>query len=159
MEIRIRCRTNNQGEYFLRLKAFNSPIDTTHLLPRLSTDWECSVHSYVLNLQGSSANPEVEVMRLNCNAIEFDRSLKQQHLIKVLVNTVKMQHVKTFRWKKIIVSNPTNFQVSLTDLRNTPVNVKNYGSHALLIFRKKVQIHDPVSSSISFHAYECTRIY
>ena len=105
MEIRIRCRTNNQGEYFLRLKAFNSPIDTTHLLPRLSTDWECSVHSYVLNLQGSSANPEVEVMRLNCNAIEFDRSLKQQHLIKVLVNTVKMQHVKTFRWKKIIVSN------------------------------------------------------
>ena len=125
-------------EYFLSVKTFNSPIDITHLLPRLSTDWECSVHSYVLNLQGSSANPEVEVMRLYCNAIEFDRSLKQQHLIEVLVSTVKMQHVKTFRWKKIIVSNPTNFQVSLTDLRNTPVNVKNDGSHVLLIFRKEV---------------------
>ena len=76
-------------------------------------------------------------MRLNCNAIEFDRSLKQ-HLIEVLVNTVKMQHVKTFRWKKIIVSNSTNVQVSLSDLRNNPVNVKNDGSHVLLIFRKKV---------------------
>ena len=65
-------------------------------------------------------------MRLNCNTVEFDRSLKQQHLIEVLVNTVEMHHVKTFRWKKII-SNPTNFQVSLTDLRNTPVNVKNDG--------------------------------
>ena len=74
-------------EYFLSVKTFNSPIDITHLLPRLSTDWECSVHSYSLKLQGSSANPEVEVMRLNCNAVEFDRSLKQQHLIEVLVNT------------------------------------------------------------------------
>ena len=125
-------------EYFLSVKTFNSPIDITHLLPRLTTDWECSVHSYCLNLQGSSANPEAEVMRLNCNAIEFDRSLKQQHLIEVLVNTVKMQHVKTFRWKKIIVSNPTNVQVSQTDLRNTPVTVKNDGSHLLLIFGKKV---------------------
>ena len=116
----------------------NQNKDDTHLLPRLSTDWECSVHSYSLNLKGSSANPEVEVMRLNCNAIEFDRSLKQQHLIEVLGNTVKMQHVKTCRWKKIIVSNSTNFQVSRTDLRNNPVNVKNDGAHALLIFRKKV---------------------
>ena len=79
-------------------------IDITDLLPRLSTDWECSVHSYSLNLQGSSANPEVEVMRLKCNAIEFDRSLKHQHLIEVLVNTVKMQHVKTFRWKKLLLA-------------------------------------------------------
>ena len=125
-------------EYFLSVKTFNSPIDITHLLPKLTTDWECSIHSYILNLEGSGANPEVEVMRLNCNAIEFDKSLKQQHLIEVLVNTVKLQHVKTFRWKKIIVSNPTNFQVSLTDLRNTPVNVKNDGSHALLIFRKRL---------------------
>ena len=125
-------------EYFLSVKTFNSPIDITHLLPRLSTDWECSVHSYSLKLQGSSANPEVEVMRLNCNAVEFNRSLKQQHRIEVLVNTVKMQHVKTFRWKKIIVSNSTNFQVSLTDLRNNVANVKNDGSHVLLIFRKKV---------------------
>ena len=125
-------------EYFLSVKTFNSPIDITHLLPKLTTDWECSIHSYFLNLEGSGANPEVEVMRLNCNAIEFDKSLKQQHLIEVLVNTVKLQHVKTFRWKKIIVSNPTNFQVSLTDLRNTPVNVKNDGSHALLIFRKRL---------------------
>ena len=120
--------------YFVSVKTFNSPLDITHLLPRLATDWECSVHSYFLNLQGSDANPEIEVMRVNCNAIEFYRNLKQQRLMEVLVNTVKMQHVKTFRWKKIIVSNPTNFQVSLTDLRNNPVNVKNDGSHALLIF-------------------------
>ena len=125
-------------EYFLSVKTFNSPIDITHLLPKLTTNWECSIHSYFLNLEGSGANPEVEVMRLNCNAIEFDKSLKQQHLIEVLVNTVKLQHVKIFRWKKIIISNPTNFQVSLTDLRNTPVNVKNDGSHALLIFRKRL---------------------
>ena len=125
-------------EYFVSMKTFNSPIDITHILPRLSTDWKCSVHSYSLNLQGSSANPEVEVTRLTCTAIEFDRSLKQQHLIEVLITTVKMQHVKTFRWKRSIVSNPTNFQVSLTDLRNTPVNDKNDGSHVLLIFRKKV---------------------
>ena len=77
-------------------------------------------------------------MRRNCNVVEFDRSLKQQHLIEVLVNTVKMQHVKTFRWKKIIVSNSTNVQVSLTDLRNNVGNVKNDGSHVLLIFQKKV---------------------
>ena len=125
-------------EYFLSVKTFNSPIDITHLLPKLTTDWECSIHSYFLNLESLSANPEVEVMRLNCNAIEFDKSLKQQHLIEVLVNTVKLQHVKTFRWKIIIVGNPTNLQVSLTDLRNTPVNVKNDGSHALLIFRKRL---------------------
>ena len=85
-----------------------------------------------------SKNPEIEVTRLDCNAIEFDKSLKQQHLIEVLVNTVKLQHMKTCRWKKIIVSNPTNFQVSLTDLRNNPGNVKNDDSHALLIFRKRV---------------------
>jgi len=78
-------------EYFLSVKTFNSPIDITHLLPKLTTDWECSIHSYFLNLEGSSANPEVEVMRLNCNAIEFNKSLKQQHLIEVLVNTVKLQ--------------------------------------------------------------------
>ena len=125
-------------EYFLSVKTFNSSIDITHLLPKLTTNWECSIHSYFLNLEGLGENPEVEVMRLNCNAIEFDKSLKQQHLIEVLVNTVKLQHVKTFRWKKIIISNPTNFQVSLTDLRNTPVNVKNDGSHALLIFRKRL---------------------
>ena len=77
-------------------------------------------------------------MRLYFTAIEFDRSLKQQHLIEVLVNTIKMQHVKTFRWKQTIVSNPTNIKVSLTDLRNTSVNIKNDGSHGLLIFRKKV---------------------
>ena len=83
-------------EYFLRVKTFNSPIDITHLLPKLTTDWECSIHSYFLNLERSGANPEVEVMRLTCNAIEFNKSLKQQHLIEVLVNTVKLQHVKTF---------------------------------------------------------------
>ena len=125
-------------DYFLSVKIFTFPIDITHLLPRLMTDWECSVHSYVLNLQGSSTNSEVKVMRLMCNTVEFNRSLKQQHRIKVLVNTVKMQHVKTFRWKTIIVNNPTNVQVSLTDLRNTPVNVEHDGSHVLLIFRKKV---------------------
>ena len=91
-------------EYFLSVKTFNSPIDITHLLPRLSTDWECSVHSYSLNLQGSSANPEVEVMRPTCNGVEFDRSLKQQHLIEVLGNTVKMQHVKTFRWTNLLLA-------------------------------------------------------
>ena len=139
-------------EYFVSVKTFTSPIDIAHSLPRLSTDWECSVHSYSLTVLGSSANPEVEVMRLNCTTIEFDRSLKQQHLIEVAVNTVKMQHVKTFRWKTITVSSPPNFQVLLTDLRNAPVNMKNDGSHVLLIFR-------PVSSSISFHAYECTRHY
>ena len=125
-------------EYFLSVKPFNSPIDITHLLPKLTTDWECSIRSYCLNLEGSGANPEVEVMRLNCNAIEFDKSLKQQHLIEVLVNTVKLQHVNTFRWKKIIVGNPISFQVSLTDLRNTPVNVTNDGSHAHLICRKRL---------------------
>ena len=125
-------------DYFLSVKTFNSPIDITHLLPRLTTEWECRIHSYFLNVEGESLNPEIEVMRLTCTAIEFDKSLKQQHLIEVLVTTVKLQHVKTFRWKKIIGSNPTNIQVSLTDLRNTPVKVKNDGSHALLIFRKKV---------------------
>ena len=91
-------------DYFLSVKIFTFPIDITHLLPRLMTDWECSVHSYVLNLQGSSTNSKVKVMRLMCNTVEFNRSLKQQHRIKVLVNTVKMQHVKTFRWKQLLLA-------------------------------------------------------
>ena len=79
-------------EYVLSVKIFNSPIDITfNILPRLSTEWECSIHSYILHLERTSANPEVEVMRLNCTSIEIDRSLNQQHLIEVLVNTVKMQ--------------------------------------------------------------------
>ena len=70
--------------YVLGVNTFTSPIDITHLLPKLTTNWECSIHSYCLTLEGSSANPDVEVMRRNCNAIEFDKSLKQHHLIEVL---------------------------------------------------------------------------
>ena len=62
-------------EYFLSIKEFNASIDITHLLPKLTTDWESNVHSYFLALLRGSY--DVEVMKLNCNAVEFDKSLKQ----------------------------------------------------------------------------------
>ena len=76
-------------------------------------------------------------MRLNCNAVEFDKNLKQ-HLLEAITNTTRMQHVQCFRWKRIIVSNPTYFKLTLTDLNNNPVAVKNDGSHVLLIFQKRI---------------------
>ena len=76
-------------------------------------------------------------MRLNCNAVEFDRNIKTPHLLEVIANMSTMMHVQHYRWNKTLLNNLTNFQVMLTDLNNTPVNVKQDGSHMLLISRKK----------------------
>ena len=77
------------------------------------------------------------VMRLNCNAVEFDRHIKTPHLLEVIANMSMIMHAQHFKWEKIILNDPTNFQVMLTDLNNTPANVKQDGSHMLLIFRKQ----------------------
>ena len=77
----------------------NISIDITHLLLRLKTDWECSVHSCFLNFQGGDKVSEVKVMRLTCNAIECDRNIKEHHLMEVLGNTAEMQPINVFDGK------------------------------------------------------------
>ena len=68
-------------EYFLSVKTFNRPFDISHLLLKLGTDWECSVHSYFLTLEGDES--DAKVMRLNCNAIEFDRNIKHLTFLRL----------------------------------------------------------------------------
>ena len=43
--------------------------------------------------------------------------------------------VHLLRWKKVRIANPADFRVSITDMQNTPVDVKS-NLHVLLAFKK-----------------------
>ena len=65
--------------------------------------------------------------------MQYDRNLQKPHLLEVITNNNGSVHF--LRWKKVLIVNATDFHVSITDLQNTPVDVKS-NSHILLAFKK-----------------------
>ena len=65
--------------------------------------------------------------------MQYDRNLQKSHLLEVITNSNGSVHF--LRWKKVLIVNPTDFRVSITDLQNTPVDVKS-NTHILLAFKK-----------------------
>ena len=113
------------------MKTFNESLAVSTLLRGLDTSWEVAVHSYYI------ATENDQILRVNCNLVQYDRNLKKPHLLEVITSTNGSVHV--LRWKKVLIANPADFRVSITDLQNTPVDVKS-NSHVLLAF-KKVYMH------------------
>ena len=113
--------------YFLAVKPFNVFLDVSTLLPVLDTSWEVAVHSYYI------ATENDQILRVNCNLVQYNRKLQKPHLLEVMTNSNGSVHV--LRWKKVLIANPADFRVSITDLENTPVDVKS-NSHVLLAFKK-----------------------
>ena len=111
--------------YFLAVKTFNVSLDVSTLLPALDTSWEVAVHSYYIATENDD-----QILRVNCNLVQYDRNL---HLLEVITNINGSVHF--LRWKKVLIANPTDFRVSITDLQNTPVVIKS-NSHILLAFKK-----------------------
>ena len=113
--------------YFLAVKTFNESFDVSTLLLVLDTSWEVAVHSYYI------ATENDKILQVNCNLVQYDRNLQKLHLLEVITNTNDSVHV--LRWKKVLIVNPADFRISITDLQNTPVDVKS-NSHVLLAFKK-----------------------
>ena len=113
--------------YFLAVKTFNEYLDVSTLLPVLDTSWEVAVHSYYI------ATENDQILRVNCNLVQYDRNLQKPHLLEVITNINGSVHF--LRWKKVLIANPADFRVSITDLENTPVDVKS-NLHVLLAFKK-----------------------
>ena len=90
--------------YFLAVKTLNESLDLSTLLPVLNTSWEVAVHSYYI------ATKNDQILRVNCNLVQYDRNLLEG--ITTITGSV---HV--FRWKKVLIANPTDFRVSITDLQ------------------------------------------
>ena len=84
-----------------------------------------AVHSYYI------ATENDQILRVNCNLVQYDRNLQKQHLLEVITNINVGVHF--LRWKKVLIANPADFRI--TDLQNTPVGVKS-NSHVLLAFKK-----------------------
>ena len=68
--------------YYLNVKSFNKSIDVSRLIPGLNTNWECCVHSYYIVINGERQ----QVLHLNCNLLDFDRVLRQPHLLESVSN-------------------------------------------------------------------------
>ena len=113
--------------YFLVVKTFNVSLDVSTLLLVLDTSWEVAVHSYYI------ATENDQILRVNCNLVQYDRNLQKPHLLEVITTVIGSVHF--LRWKKVLIANPADFRVSITDLQNTPVDVKS-NSHILLAFKK-----------------------
>ena len=113
--------------YFLVVKTFNVSLDVSTLLPVLDTSWEVAVHSYYI------ATEIDQILRVNCNLVQYDRNLQKPHLLEVITTITGSVHV--LRWKKVLIANPADFRVSIPDSQNTPVDVKS-NSHVLLVFTK-----------------------
>ena len=78
--------------------------------------------------------PEVhKILRVNCNLLQYDRNLQEPHLLEVI--TIINGNVHVLRWKKVLIANPADFCVSITDLQSTQVDVKS-NLHVLLAFKK-----------------------
>ena len=114
--------------YFLAVKTFNASLDVSTLLPTLDTSWEVAVHSYYIATKNDD-----QILRVNCNLVQYDRNLQKPHLLEVITNITGSVHF--LRWKKVLIANPADFRVSIADLQNTPVDVKS-NSHILLAFKK-----------------------
>ena len=114
--------------YFLAVKTFNASLDVSTLLPALDTSWEVAVHSYYISTENDD-----QILRVNCNLVQYDRNLQKPHLLEVITNINGSVHF--LRWNKVLIANPTDFRVSITDLQNTPVDVKS-NSHILRAFKK-----------------------
>ena len=106
--------------YFLAVKTCNASLDVSTLLPALDTSWEVAVHSYYIATENDD-----KILRVNCNLVQYDRNLQKPHLLEVITNING----------SVLIANPTDFRVSITDLQNTPVDVKS-NSHILLAFKK-----------------------
>ena len=65
--------------------------------------------------------------------MQYDRNLQKPHLLEVITNINGSVHV--LRWKKVLIANPADFRISVTNLQNTAVDVKS-NSHVLLAFKK-----------------------
>ena len=115
---------------YLSLKIFNKPIDLSKIV-RIdnSSDWECCVHSYYLKTETQ------RILRLNCNVIEFDRNIKQPIFMDVVTNM--MLNVKFLRWRKILITDLSNFEVKVTDLENIPIQINDPDTFVTLVFRRK----------------------
>ena len=109
------------------MKTFNVSLDVSTLLPVLDTSWEVAVRSYYI------ATENDQTLQVNCNLVKYDRTLQKPHLPEVITNINGSVHF--LRWKKVLIANPADFRVSITDLQNTPVDVKS-NSHVLLAFKK-----------------------
>ena len=118
--------------YYLNVKSFNKSIDVSRLLPGLNTNWECCVHSYYIVINGERQ----KVLRLNCTLVDFDRVLRQPHLLEVVSNRGELSPVEILRWKRILITATTDFRLLITNLSNKLVNnVSEEDSHVLLAFR------------------------
>ena len=113
--------------YFLAVKPFNASLDVSTLLPVLDTSWEVAIHSYYI------ATKIDQILWVNCNLVQYDRNMQKPHLLEVITNNTGSVHV--LRWKKVLIANPADFCVLITDLQNTPVDIKS-NSHILLAFKK-----------------------
>ena len=113
--------------YFIAVKTFTESLDVSTLLPVLDTSWEVAIHSYYI------ATENDEILRVNCNLVQYNRNLQKPHLLEVITNSNGNVHV--LRWKKVLIANPADFRLLITDLQNTPVDVKS-NSHVLLAFKK-----------------------
>ena len=98
-----------------------------HYYPMLDTSWEVAVHSHYI------ATENDKILRVICTLVQYDRNLQKPHLLEVITTINGSVHV--LRWKKVLIANPIDFCVSITDLQNTPVYVKS-NSHVLLAFKK-----------------------
>ena len=103
--------------YFLAVKTFTESLDVSTLLPVLDTSWEVAIHSYYI------ATVNDQILWVNCNLVQYNRNLQKPHLLEVITNSNGSVHV--LRWKKVLIANPADFRVSITDLQTTPVDVKS----------------------------------
>ena len=115
---------------YLILKTFTKPVDLSKIVCiDNSSYWECCVYSYYIKINDS------KILRLNCNVIEFDRNIWQPIFMDVLSNAIL--NVKVLRWKKILITDLSNFEVKVTNLENIPIQMDNPDTFVMLVFRRK----------------------
>ena len=86
-----------------------------------------------IRLKGQRVHIKQASKRLNFVHLPPSFFLPPEVLVPVITNSTGSVHF--LRWKKVLIANPTDFRVSITDLQNTPVVVKSK-SHILLAFKK-----------------------
>ena len=95
--------------YFLAMNTFNVSLDVSTLLPVLDTSWEVAVHSYYI------ATENDQILQVNCNLVQYDRNLQKPHLLEVITNS--NGSVQCLRWKKVLIANPADFCISITNFQ------------------------------------------
>ena len=115
---------------YLCLNTFNRPVDLSKIV-RIddSSDWECCVHSYYVKTETS------QILRLSCNVIEFDRNIRQPIFMDVITNLIL--NVKFLRWRKVLITDLSNFEVRVTDLENVPILIDDPDAFVMLVFRRR----------------------